>query len=62
MKQKIFKTFEGLEELSVFIHYCISLFTFWNFYDMKKSEKLADELNEFWYLPLPHGALANDLV
>ena len=29
---------------------------------MKLSEKLADQLNEFRYLPIPYGHIANELI
>lgn len=62
LKTKIFWSFEGMDELKVLMHFSICLFTFWTFYDWKEAEKLSDEINEFWYLPLPLGSIANDLI
>lgn len=63
MKAQLFSTqFLNKEGVLVFCHVCNFMFTFRSFTNLKLAEKLAWEVNELRYLPLPYGLLANELV
>lgn len=61
-KQLFSQVFEGKDKILIFCHFTIYLFTYRQFYDTKKAAEFSDAVNEFWYLPVPYGLLANELV